>query len=324
MFLRDAPWEIEKAGIDALLVDQMEAAGASVADLLNLPYITVCNALMLNKEVGVPPPFTGFSFSRSLLARLRNWTGYVLGRRAVHPITSVTNRYRLRWGLKPYLDADDSFSSRAQISQQPKAFDFPRTALPQCFHYVGPFRDSTPSRSEFPWHKLNSDRLAYVSLGSMQGSKFELFRMFATALSDLRIQAVLSHGGALSDDMAASLPGSHVVVSHAPQHELIGRCKITLTHAGLNTVLDSLSHGTPLVAIPITYEQPAIAQRIRWTGAGFTLSLRSVSVKTLRNAIDKVLESSAYTVAARAVQSSIREAGGTPRAADLIEAVLSK
>jgi len=46
--------------------------------------------------------------------------------------------------------------------------------------------------------------------------------------------------------------GSPLVVEYAPQLELLAKARLTITHAGLNTVLDSLSNGVPLVAIPIT------------------------------------------------------------------------
>ena len=44
------PAQSRQPRVDALLVDQMEPAGASVADYLQLPYVTVCNALALNRE----------------------------------------------------------------------------------------------------------------------------------------------------------------------------------------------------------------------------------------------------------------------------------
>ena len=87
------------------------------------------------------------------------------------------------------------------------------------------------------------------------------------------MQLVISHGGGLTEAQASSLPGSPLAVRYAPQEELLARAQLTLTHAGLNTVLDSLTHGVPMVAVPITYEQPAIARRVEWHGCGESASL---------------------------------------------------
>ena len=41
--------------IEAVVTDQLEPAGALVAEHLGLPYVSVANALLLNREPDVPP-----------------------------------------------------------------------------------------------------------------------------------------------------------------------------------------------------------------------------------------------------------------------------
>jgi zeaxanthin glucosyltransferase len=82
------------------------------------------------------------------------------------------NRQRIAWDLKPYDDVlEDSFSSLAQITNQPKAFDFPRKSLPSTFHCTGPLLDPVGRQSlPFPWEKLDGRPLIYASMGTLQTS----------------------------------------------------------------------------------------------------------------------------------------------------------
>jgi len=65
MLFREAPTAIESAGIEVLILDQITAAMATVADHLKRPFITVCNALPVNREPGVPPYFTAWAYNPS-------------------------------------------------------------------------------------------------------------------------------------------------------------------------------------------------------------------------------------------------------------------
>jgi MGT family glycosyltransferase len=319
MICRDAPGCIRSTGVEALLVDQTEPAGGTVAEHLGLPFITVCNALALNREPAVPPPFGGWDYKDTPLARLRNRFGYAASDRVMAPVTDVLRRYRQTWKLEPHKNPDDSFSTLAQISQLPPAFDFPRRRLPKCFVYVGPMRDSVAAKSEFPWHLLDGRPLVYASLGTLQNRKESAFRCFAQACSELPVQLVITHGGGLDERAVAALPGNPLVVSYAPQTAVLAKARLTLTHAGLNTALDSLAHGVPLVAVPITYEQPAIASRIRWSGTGRVIPLKKLNAERLCKDIATVLNNVSYTSNAQAVKRSIEEAGGVTRAATIVE-----
>ena len=319
MICRDLPDAVRRTGIDALLVDQTEPAGGSVAEHLGMPFLTVCNALALNRDPFVPPPFTPWGYSQSGWARVRNAMGYAISDRLMSPVTRVLGGYREQWKLPLLRVGDEACSKLAQISQQPAAFDFPRERLPENFYYTGPLRDAKPRRNEFPWERLDGRPLIFASLGTLQNGKEAIFRCFAESCAGLPVQLVIAHGGGLDQKAVAGLAGDPIAVPYAPQVEVLKKCALTLTHAGLNTILDSLSQGVPAIAIPLTFEQPAIAARLLWVGAGCRILPGKLEVQSLRRRIGEVMEASSYQQAAARVADSIREAGGTTRAADIVE-----
>lgn len=62
MLFKSAPDAIRNAGIELLIVDQLTSAGGTIADYLQIPFITVCKALPINLEPGIPPYFTPWSY----------------------------------------------------------------------------------------------------------------------------------------------------------------------------------------------------------------------------------------------------------------------
>ncbi len=321
MICRDAPAVLEARGIERLLVDQMEPAGGSVAEHLRLPFITICNALALNREPCVPPPFTSWNYAGSAWGRARNSAGYAIHDRLMAPVMQVVANWRKRWGLARLNGADDSFSTRAQISQMTRGFDFPRERLPQCFTYAGPLRRPGLNPVQFPWEKLDGRQLIYASLGTLQHGKREIFARIAEACAPLDVQLVIAHNGGLSETDVGALAGRPVVIPFAPQREVLKRATLTLTHAGLNTVLDSLAASAPLIAMPITYEQPAIAARLDASGAGLSIAPARLTAVRIREGILRILRDSSYRDCAKSVADEICEAGGVERAASVIEGI---
>lgn len=316
---RDAPGAIAKTGIEVLLVDQLEPVGETIAEGLSLPFITISNGQAIHRRWDVPPFFTSWSYRSAGWAQLRNFVAYSLLDRGCEPILRVINDYRQRWYLPPYHQIYASHSRLAHLSQQPAAFDFPIPNLPKHFHYVGPLRNAPPRSVPFPYDRLTGQPLIYASLGSVQNTKYEIFSCIAAACEGLDAQLVITHGGGMASEAARSLPGSPLVVDYAPQVEVLARAQLTITHGGLNTILDSLSQGVPLVTIPITFEQPGNAARVRWTGTGEVVPLSRLSSTSLQAAIEQVLSKEPYRDNARHVQRSIAQSGGVTRAADIIE-----
>lgn len=328
MHFRELPEVLKQTGVEALIVDQTTYAGGTVADFLGLPYVTVCNALLINREEGVPPYFTNWTYNTAWWARLRNRLGISLLNRLGNPIWEAVQNQRRQWNLEPYVDRNNLGSNLAQICQLPPGYDFPREKLAECFHYVGPLQD--PSGNEpisfsipFPFEKLTGQPLIYAALGTLQNRKPEIFECIAQACVDIEAQLVISLGIPDSKDDDIKLPGSPIVVPFAPQQQIIDRAALVVTHAGMNTTLGALSSGVPMVAIPITSEQPGIASRTAWSGAGEAIALKKLTVSKLRETIERVLTEDSYKQNALRLQAAIRSAGGVKGAADIIEKAVS-
>lgn len=329
MLFREAPDALRAANIEGLLVDQVSSAGGTIADRLGLPFVTVCNGLLLNREKGVPPYFTPWSYGRSSWARLRNRLGNAFIDHFIQPIREVIAGQRREWSLPPYSCTEDAYSKLAQISQLPREFDFPRLDLPPCVHYTGPLLDpsgfepiSSPSEA-FPFEEVGDKPVIYASLGTLQNRRWDIFESIAAACQGLDVQLVISLGNPGAREPMPHLPGSPVVLPYASHQKMIRRSSLVITHGGLNTVLGALSDAVPVVAIPITHEQPGIAARLSRSGAGEVVPYYRLKPSRLRSAIDKTLRMDRYRESALRLKRAIQRSGGVCEAADIAEQAIS-
>ena len=120
--------------------------------------------------------------------------------------------------------------------------------------------------------------LIFASFGTLQNRLAGAFRIVAEACDGLDAQLVLSLGckGAVIPE---KVRGELIVVDYAPQRALLQKAGLVITHGGLNTTLESLSEGVPMVVLPITNDQPGVAARIKRLGAGEFLPIKDLTAK---------------------------------------------
>jgi MGT family glycosyltransferase len=321
MLFRDAPAAILDEGVDSLIIDQIEMAGGTVAEHLGLPFVTAAAALPVNLDANVPPAIFPWSHRVGVGARLRNRAGNAAFEWIFSGTLRMINRQRRDWGLPPAGSLDALLSRLAQLAQLPAALDLPGRRTPPHFHHTGPWTDAAARAPvDFPWPRLDPSRpLVYASMGTLQNGILRTFRVIAEACAGLDLQLVISLGGGQDPALLRDLPGDPVVVGYAPQLDLIRRSALTISHGGLNTTLESLAQGVPMVVVPVTYEQPGVGARVEWSGVGRSIPLGRLTVDRLRDAVRQVLGNPAYRARAIRLQSSIEAADGLNRAADLIE-----
>lgn len=321
-FLRMLPEAIHRTGVDALLVSEISLAGPTVAESLNLPYFIISTTIPHNFGWIAP---RSIAHPGSWLDRLQRKVLEVSVLRMQGPVRRQLNLFRREVGLGPIHAKRATYPELAHITQWPQCLDQPRRALPAKFFYTGPFIEETGRVNvDFPWPRLDGRPLIYASLGTTRKGDIALFRRIAEACHGLDAQLVISLGGRRSAEVLADVPGDPVVVAVAPQLELVKRAQLVITHAGPNTVLESLMHGKPMVALPIHLDQPAIAACLHRQGAAVVLAKEGRSTEQIRLAIVEALTNPTYRNAAERLQMQIQKISGLVCAATILEEAIEK
>lgn len=155
-------------------------------------------------------------------------------------------------------------------------------------------------------------------MGTLQNRQGPIFEAIAAACAGLDAQLVFSLGSR-DQRLELKLAGAAVVVPFAPQLELLRRAALTITHAGLNTALESLAQGVPMVAIPITNDQPGVASRLEWLGVAKVVSLARLTAQRLRASVRTVLSEGHYRARAQQWKAEIGNIEGLRIAGDVVE-----
>jgi zeaxanthin glucosyltransferase len=320
--LEHLPEKIAEAGVEALVLDTVYFYVELVAMHLGIPYVHIWNVLNLDFSGSTPAGIFGWPHETTPEALARNAEGLKIAGEILAPMVEVAKPYAEKAGLQiDWNDPAATTSKLAVITQTPREFDYPNIDWPAEFHYTGPFHDDAGrEKVPFPWDKLTREPLVFASMGTLVNGLEYVYRTILDAVRYLSgIQVVLSVGRNIDLDDLGPIPRNTLVVSSAPQIELLKRATVCITHAGLNTTLEALAQGVPMVAIPIGYDQPGVAARIAYHGVGEVLGLEELTVARLSQLIQRVRRNQSYRDKARHLQKVIAQTRGLDLAAEVIE-----
>ncbi|MBZ5485997.1 glycosyltransferase family 1 protein [Halomonas aquamarina] len=325
MLCAELPAALEALKIDGLIVDQMEAAGGLVADALDLPYVSIACALPVNREPGLPLPVMPFGYSTSARARHRYDASEKIYDWLMRRHARVIEHHARRLGLAPRRSLHECLSTLAQISQTPASLDFPRSALPACFHAVGPLRNERSSHCPKAPGVMPPKPFVFASLGTLQGHRYPLFCKIAKACQRLEMPLLIAHCGGLDAAQAARLErhGTTWVTDFADQPVVLAKARAVITHGGLNTVVDAIHSATPMLAVPLAFDQPGVAARIEHHGIGQRVS-RFARSTTFAKHLSGLLNDDIYRLRLRTMHPTLAQAGGAARAARIAEKALGE
>jgi len=325
--LEHLPEKLAETGVEALVIDAVHFFVELVPMRLGMPYVHIWNILHLDRSGSSPACFFDWPYETTPEALARNVDGLKKIGGFLAPVLAAAKSYAEENGLQiDWSDPAATISKLAVITQTPKEFDFPISNWPPHFHYAGPFHDDEGREQvPFPWEKLTGAALIYASMGTLLNGMEHVYRAILEAVGKFpETQLVLSVGKNIKPDDLRPIPSNAIIVSTAPQIELLKLAALCITHAGLNTALEALAQGVPMVAIPIGFDQPGVAARIGHHGVGEFVGIGELTAERLSESIQRVRKNPSYRDRARYFQKVIAQTQGLDLAADVIERAFKK
>jgi zeaxanthin glucosyltransferase len=311
--LKSLPSTVQANGIDALIIDTVQFYAELGAMRLGMPYVHVATGVHWDYSGYTPLCFYDWPHETTPAALARNREGVAKWASLLGSVNDGVKAHAASIGLKiDWNDLSSTVSPFALISQIPRAFAFESSHWPSQFHHTGPFHNGKGrEKVNFPWERLTGEPLIYASTGTILNGQVDAFRTIVAAVAkNKNLQLVLSIGDQIDPKQIGSAPNNAIIVRQAPQLELLKQTTVCITHAGLNTALESLAQGVPQLAIPVTYDQPGVAARIAHHKTGVVTSLDKLTADHLALLLEEVLTDLTYRENARKLQKATTEANG--------------
>ncbi|KAL6042804.1 hypothetical protein STEG23_015392, partial [Scotinomys teguina] len=176
------------------------------------------------------------------------------------------------------------------------AFEFPRSMLPNMV-YVGGLMDKPvrpiPQDLEDFITKVGDPGFVLVALGSIATlyQTKELIKEMNSAFAHLP-QGVLwacKHARWPKDvRMAPNVK----IMDWLPQTDLLAhpRIRLFVTHGGLNSIMEAIQHGVPMVGIPFFSDQPKNMVIVEAKKMGVSVQLETLKAETFASTLKEVME----------------------------------
>jgi MGT family glycosyltransferase len=335
VFYRTAPGQmadllaiLERFPADCVLADDMCYGACFASERTGIPLAWLSNSVYILGSRDTAPLGRGSQPSSSPLGRVRNALLGLLADQVVmrdlrleaDRTRALVSLPRLRTGVMENIARPPALYLMGTV----RSFEFPRSDLLPGTHFVGGLLGLPPEDFDPPgwWDELRGGRpVVLITQGTTANDVEGLLVPAVRALADQDVLVVVTTGSTLDVDRLRPVPDNVRLERFIPYHHLLPHVDAMVTNGGYNGVNAALAQGVPLVVAPSSEENPDVAARVKWAGAGLVLGRRAVSESSLRDAVTTVLKDDRYRRRARALSREHQSCDAPRRAAELIESM---
>ena len=290
--------DMQKIKPDCIVYDSMAYWGKAVAMKLNIPY--VCST-------------TTFAFNRYSAKTMKQKPAEIFNFLFSMPETGRQIK-RLKdkgYPIKNVLELISNDENTPTVVYTSSLFQPYSETFNDSFAFVGP--SIRPKTSDFIKKK---EKLIYISMGTVNNNMIKLYRKMIEAFSDTDYQVLISIGNSIDRKALEPVPENIEIYNSVDQIAVLEKADLFISHAGMNSVSESLYFGVPLILLPITAEQKAVAIRVTQLNAG--IILEDISIENITQKANELLINSSYKENALKISRSFHNCTGAKGAADKI------
>lgn len=162
-----------------------------------------------------------------------------------------------------------------------------------------------------------------ATLGTFMNRSAEVFEAILDGLRDERLNLVLTIGRDQDPAQFGDRPSNVHIERYIPLSLLLPHCAAVVCQAGFSTTVTALTHGLPMVLLPLGADQPLVAQQLARLGVGPVLGPTERTSDAIRDAVRSVLTVRTYRDNAERARDAMVALPGPADAVTLLEQLVA-
>ncbi|MEC2308584.1 macrolide family glycosyltransferase [Bacillus atrophaeus] len=288
---------------DLIVYDFIALAGKLLADKLQVPAVRLCSSYAQNESFQMG--------TEEMLKQVKE---------AEAEFQAFLEQENLPAVSFEQLAIPEAFN----IVFMPCSFQIKNETFDDRFCFIGPSLGKRSEQERLLLKEKGDRPLMLISLGTAFNAWPEFYQMCMEAFGGSEWHVIMSVGKSIEPDSLGDIPDNFTVRQRVPQLDVLTEADVFISHGGMNSTMEAMNEGVPLVVIPQMHEQELTAQRVEELGLGIYLPKEEVSVPRLQQAIGNIFSDKEIHSRVKDMQKDVKEAGGAEQGAAEIEAFMKK
>lgn len=296
---------------DLIIYEMSEYLIQTLSDESKVPAVRICaqfayNDSIVKKIIYTAPKyyFYRFGFGRKYLSRI------------------AFDRRNVKIPGIDYFDELAHHYPKLNLVNTCRDFQIDEQDFDERFQFIGP-NIRRQSLEQFNIDLADyKNPIIYISGGTVKSAN-KLIQKCIRAFSNENVEVVISLGRR-SRKIKKQITGNNIhIFDFVPQLEVLKKASLFITHAGMGSANEAMYFGVPMLASPVTSDQPMVADQIERLNLGKRIDINKISDVELKKTAFYVMNNKDVMAACNEISEKMKKAGGCIRGVDLIEDYLS-